>query len=134
MSIQRHIYDAANGNSIYGETANINYFLKTPLVPASVGSVVNKTVNVGAYTRSRYVGDPTPSGVSASTRVILVDPGRRNGAATPGKPMILDDGTEKRSFTFTGSFLQLHSFLVTDAAVDLTVYSPSASYEITAVP
>lgn len=134
MTIQRHIYDSTNGNSIYGETANINYFLKTPLVPASVGSVVNKTVTVGAYSRARYVGDPTPAGVSASTRVILVDPGRRNGAATPGKQFILDDDVEKRSFTFTGSFAKLHAFLVGDVAMDLVVFSPSASYVLTAAP
>lgn len=134
MTIQRHIYDATTGNSIYAETANINYFLTTPLVPASVGSVTNVQVSVAPYTRLRYVGDPSPIGVSAQIRNILVDPGRRNGGATPGKPFILDDGVEKRSFTYTGSFLDLHSFLTGDIAMDLTVFSPSAAYELTATP
>jgi len=131
MAIQKHVYDA-EGNAIYAETANINYFLKTELAPASATGVVNKTANVSAYTRRRYPGDPTPSNVSATTREFLYDPGRRNGAATPGSPFILDDGLEKRSFTYTGSFTDLHAFLVGDAAMDLRCYSPSASYDITA--
>ena len=132
MTIQKHVYDA-NGNGIYAETANINYFLKTPLEPASAAGAVNKTANVSAFSRRRYPGDPEPSNVSASTREFLYDPGRRNGNATPGSPFILDDGVEKRSFTFTGSFLDLHAFLVVDAKMDFRVYSPSASYEITAI-
>jgi len=132
MAIQKHVYDA-NGNGIYGETANINYFLNTPLSPASAEGVTNKTANVSAFTRRRYPGDPEPSNVSASTREFLYDPGRRNGNATPGSPFILDDGVEKRSFTFTGPFTDLHAFLVGDAKMDFRVFSPSASYEITAV-
>ena len=116
---------------IYAETANINYFLKTPLAPASEGGVVEKSANVSAFSRRRYPGDPEPSNVSASTREFLYDPGRRNGNATPGAPFILDDGVEKRSFTFTGPFTDLHAFFVGDAAMDLRLFSPSASYDIT---
>lgn len=130
MTIQKHDYDA-KGNAIYAETANINYFLKTPLSPASAEGVVNKTANVSAFTRRRYPGDPEPSNVSASTREFLYDPGRRNGNATPGKPFILDDGVERRSFTFTGPFTDLHAFLVGDAKMSFRVFSPSASYDIT---
>jgi len=132
MAIQKHVYDA-KGNGIYAETANINYFLKTALSPASAEGVTNKTASVSAFTRRRYPGDPEPSNVSASSREFLYDPGRRNGNATPGSPFILDDGVEKRSFTFTGPFTDLHAFLVGDAKMDFRVFSPSASYQITAV-
>lgn len=132
MAIQKHVYDL-DGNGIYAETANINYFLKTPLAPASAEGVINKTANVSAFTRRRYPGDAEPSNVSASTREFLYDPGRRNGNATPGQPFILDDGVEKRSFTFTGPFTSLHAFLVGDAKMDFRVFSPSASYDIAAV-
>ena len=131
MAIQKHVYDV-NGNAIYAETDNINYFLTTPLTPAGEGTVVNKSANVKAFTRRRYPGDPTPSNVSATTREYLYDPGRRNGSSTPGNPFILDDGVEKRSFTYTGPFMNLHGFLTTGVAMDLRCYSPSASYEITA--
>ena len=131
MAIQKHIYDA-NGNAIYAVTENINYFLKTELVPAGEGTIVNKTSNVSAFTRRRYPGDPEPSNVSASTREYLYDPGRRNGNATPGQSFILDDGVEKRSFTYTGPFTNLHAFLVGDSAMAFRCYSPSASYDIAA--
>jgi len=130
MAIQKHVYDA-EGNAIYGETANINYFLKTELLPASAAGATNKTANVSAFTRRRYPGDAEPSNVSASTREFLYDPGRRNGNATPGSPFILDDGVEKRSFTFTGPFTDLYAFFVGDAKMDLRLFSPSASYDIT---
>ena len=133
MSIQKHVYDALTGYAIYAETANINYFLKTELTPASAAGAQNKTANVSAFSRRRYPGDPEPSNVSASTREFLYDPGRRNGNATPGSPFILDDGVEKRAFTFTGPWTALHAFLVGDAAMSLTAFSPSAAYEIAAV-
>ena len=133
MTIQKHVYDAVSGNAIYGETANINYFLTTPLTPASAAGAQDKTAGVSAFTRRRYPGDTTPANVSASNRVFIYDPGRRNGSATPGKPFVLDDGIEKRSFTFTGSFTALHAFLVGDAAVAMKCYSPSARYDIAAV-
>jgi len=132
MAIQKHTYDAS-GNAIYAETANINYFLKTALEPDTVGGVVNKQSEVKAFTRRRYKGDDEKANIKTSTRAYLYDPGRRNGNATPGAPFILDDGEEKRSFTFTGPFTDLHAFLVGDAKMDLRVYSPSASYQITAV-
>lgn len=132
MTIQKHVFDL-EGDAIYAETANINYFLKTELVPASAEGVVNKTASVSAFTRRRYPGDAEPSNVSSSSREYLYDPGRRNGNATPGQPFILDDGVEKRSFTFTGPFTNLHAFLVGDAKMDFRVFSPSASYDIAAV-
>ena len=132
MTIQKHVFDL-EGHAIYAETANINYFLKTALTPASAEGVVNKTASVSAFSRRRYPGDPEPSNVSASSRDFLYDPGRRNGNATPGQPFILDDGVEKRSFTFTGPFTDLHAFLVGDAKMDFRVFSPSASYDIAAV-
>ena len=131
MALTKHVFDA-EGNAIYGETANINYFLKTPLAPAGQGTVVNKQSSVKAFTRRRYPGDASPSNVSATTREYLYDPGRRNGSATPGNQFILDDGVENRSFTFTGPFLDLHAFITSDASKDLTLYSPSASYVIAA--
>ena len=132
MTIQKHVYDDLTGYAIYGETANINYFLTTDLAPASAAGAQDKTASVSAFTRRRYPGDATPANVSASDRVFLYDPGRRNGAATPGKPFILDDGVEKRSFTFTGPFTSLHSFLVGDVAMAVKCYSPSARYDIAA--
>ena len=110
----------------------INYFLKTELTPDSADGVTNVTQSVKAHSRRRYTGDQTPASVSAHSRTVIQDPGRRNGSATPGQQMILDDGVEKRQFTFTGSWTDVHAFLVGDAKMDMLAYSPSARYSISA--
>ena len=131
MAIQRHSLAGSNA-AIYGETANINYFVKTALEADSAGAVVNKQATVKAFTRRQYPGDSTPINVSSHEREFMVDPGRRNGAATPGKEMILDDGTERRAFTYTGPWMDVHAWLVGDAAMALKAYSESARYDIAA--
>jgi hypothetical protein len=115
---------------IYGETANINYFLATPLAPVSEAGVVNKTATVKAHTRRRYKGDTTPSNVSGGERVFMYDPGRIRLNVLPGKPFILDDGTEKRQFTFTGNVVDLHAFLKSDVKNETKWYTTGAPYLI----
>jgi len=116
--------------AIYGEPANINYYVTTPLVPVSETAAVDKTSTVSAHTRRRYAGDTTPVNVSGSSREYLFDPGRRNGSAVPGNPFILDDGTEKRQFRYTGTLMDLHAYIKGEAAMDLVLYSQSAAYDI----
>ena len=118
--------------AIYGEPANINYFLNTALVPVSETDSVDRESSVKAHTRRRYATDTAPSNVDGHPRKWLYDPGRRNGSALPGNPFILDDGTEKRQFHYTGTVMALHAWLTGDAKMDLTLYSQSAAYEIAA--
>lgn len=131
MAIQKHSLPDKDA-AIYGETANINYFVNTALTPDGAGEVVNKQSQVKAHSRRKYPFDMLPSNVSSHSREFMVDPGRRNGAATPGKEMILDDGTERRSFTYTGPWMDVHAWLVGDAKVALKAYSESARYDIAA--
>ena len=116
--------------AIYAEEANLNYFLSTPLTPASVGAVVSKTATVKASTRRQYVGDPTPVNVSGGERVYMYDPGRKVGNALPGEPFILDDGTEKRQMTFSGNVVDLHAFLLSDVKEETKLYTTGARYVI----
>ena len=126
MSIEKHSFPDANF-AIWAETDNINYFVKSDLVPDSQGGVTNVQQNVKAHTRRQYVGDTTLSNVGAHSRTTLVDPGRKSGSAIPGKPFILTDGTETRQFRYTGSFTELHAYLVGDAAMDLELFSPTGT-------
>ena len=133
MAIEKHTLGETSA-AIWAETANLNYFLKTELTPDTVGGVENRTKNIPKRTVRRYVGDPNPYEIQAQTGVrYLYDPGRRNGGATPGQEMILADGVEKRSMTYTGSFLDVHAYFVGNAKMDLTLYSAGASYSIKAV-
>ena len=115
---------------IYGEEANINYFLTTPLTPDSEGGIVNKTSTVKAHTRRRYVGDTTPSNVSGGERVWMYDPGRIRLNVLPGEPFILDDKVEKRQFTYTGNIVDLHAFLMSDVKEETKLYTTGAPYVI----
>ena len=129
-SIVKHSIDGSDA-AIYAVTENLNYFLQTPLEPDVSEGVTNAQSSVSAFTRRRYAGDSTPINVSSHQREYMVDPGRRNGVATPGKEMILDDGTERRSFTYTGPWMDVHAFLLTSLKTGTTkCYSESARYDI----
>ena len=129
MTVQKFTPDGFE-LAIYAEEANINYYLSTPLTPASVGAVVSKTATVKASTRRQYVGDPTPVNVSGGERVYMYDPGRKVGNALPGEPFILDDGTEKRQMTFSGNVVDLHAFLLSDVKEETKLYTTGARYVI----
>ena len=117
--------------SIWCIPANFNYFVKTDLVPDSADSVVNKTTQVKAHTRRKYVGDPAPSNVPQATREFMVDPGRKVGSALPGFSFILDDGTESRQFTLQGNVMDLHAYLITELNAETKLYTQGARYVIT---
>jgi hypothetical protein len=115
---------------IWAETPNINYFLKTPLVPITQEGATNRQALVGSHPRRQYPGDATPINVAGSAREYLYDPGSRNGAALPGKSFILisDYGLpmeEKRQFTYQGRFVDLHAFLTSNVDMEVHLYSPS---------
>ena len=131
MAKAKHSITGSN-LAIIGETDNINYFLKTELTPDSVDGVVNKQGNKKAHTRRRYVGDPAPSNVSAHSYEFMYDPGRIDLQTLPGKPFILDDGVEKRQFTFVGDVKDLHAFIGGDAKSDMKLYTVGPPYLIKA--
>ena len=131
MTLQKHTLPSGKA-AIVGETANINYFLNVALEADGVGEVINVQQTVKAHTRRQYVGDSTPSNVPGHTRVVLYDPGRKNGSATPGKDMLLSDDVERRAFTYIGPWTEVHAFLVGNAKMDLKAYSESARYDIAA--
>ena len=131
MTKKKHSVDGKN-LAIIGETANINYFLKTPLAPDSAVGVVNKSGTKKAHTRRRYVADPAPSNVSSHGYEFMYDPGRIDLQTLPGKSFILDDGVEKRQFTLVGDVMDLHSFLVGQAKTELKLYTTGAPYVIAA--
>lgn len=118
--------------SIYCIPTNFNYFVKTPVVPDTVDSVVNKTSQVKSHARRKYIDDPAPSNVDAHPRTYLFDPGRKVGNAIPGFSFILDDEVEKRQFTLQGDVVDLHAYLVSNLSKDVTLYTEGASYEIAA--
>lgn len=114
-------------------TANINYFLKTPLVPQTSATAVVKQSTVKAYQRRSFPGDALTTSVSASSREYLADAGRKSGNALGGYTFTLVSdaglpGEERRDFTLvSGRMLDLHSFLVGQAKMQLHLYGKSGA-------
>lgn len=117
--------------SIWCIPENFNYFVETDLEPDSDGGVTNETQNVKAHSRRLYYNDIIKVNVSAHSREVLVDPGRKVGAALPGYSFILDDGTEKRQFTTDADVVDLHAYLLTEVNAVTKLYTTGARYVIT---
>lgn len=118
--------------AIYGNPTNFNYFVKTPLVPASAAARQYQTSTRSAHTRRRYAGDPSPSNVSAHSYSYIDDPGRKVGNAVPGWSFILDDGLEKRQFTTTGDVILLIAYLEDEVNNETKLYTQGARYTLAA--
>ena len=133
MAIEKHTINEQQGTAIWAETANLNYFVNTEITPDTVGGVETRTKNIPKRSVRRYVGDPKPYDIPAVTGArYLYDPGRRGGGGTPGKELICDDGVERRSMTYVGSFVDVHAYFLGDAAKDFTLYSEGDGYPIKA--
>jgi len=137
MAILPHTVTPAGGNPItlYGETANLNFFLTTPLVPDTAGAVTNKTASVKAHTRRQYPGDPTPINVSATVKEYMEDPGRRSGRGLPGRTIyIIGDvglpGEEKRAFTLRGDWMDFHAFMTGEAKMQVKIVNKSGAWSM----
>ena len=129
MTRKKHSVDGLD-LAIIGETANINYFVSTALTPDSETDVVNKTTTKKAHTRRKYVGDSSPSNVSSHSVQFMYDPGRIDLQTLPGSPFVLDDGTEKRQFTFVGDVMDLHSWLTGNVKKETKLYTSGPPYVI----
>lgn len=132
MAITGHTVAVGGGNdiTIYAETANINYFLETPLTADTTEGPTNSAAQVAGSTRRQYPGDSTAISVSAATREFLVDPSRKSGNALPGRSFALkerDGGGEFRSFTFKGRMMDLHAFLSGAVSKNVFLYGPSGA-------
>lgn len=138
-----HAFTVANAGTknacvIYGEKANLNYFLKTPLEPDVIAGVTNEQVGRAGSTRRQYPGDPTPVTVSGSTAEYLRDPSRKSGAALPGRSIrLVGDpgmpGEESRIFTLKGRWVDFHAWLRANAKMLIYAYNSSgARYTIPA--
>ena len=141
MAIEKFKPDADKDLYVYGEQANVEYFLGTQ-TPLASGAAANKTLTITSHQRKRFYGDTTPSTVSGHSRVILVDPGAKNGNSLPGKPFIVDEldengepipSGETRQFTYVGAFRDLHAVFVGGATKDCWLISPAGKkYKIDA--
>lgn len=132
MAISKHTVQVANGNPvvIYGETANINYFLTTDITADEEDGVTNSAVQVAGFSREQYPGQLVKVSVSGSQREFMVDPTRKNTTALPGRNFVLRErggAKELRRFTFQGRMMDLHAFLSGNLTKDVFLYGPTGT-------
>lgn len=136
MAITPHTFEVPGGQpcTIYGETANINYFLANALEPDTTSGPTNELTAVAGSSRRQYPGDNTLISVSAATREFLVDPTRKSGSALPGRSFALKErggAAEVRQFTFKGRLMDLHAFMRAEAGKNFYLYgNTGARYTI----
>ncbi len=119
MAIQPHTIDmlTADPVTIYGETANLEYFFYGDFIPDTADGITNETTSVGGHTRRQYPGDITAMNVSGSNRSYMKDPSRKSGNGLPGRSFVVaalnEDGqvVEKRQFTYKGDWRDLHAVM-----------------------
>lgn len=123
---------------LYGEKANIEYFVNASMTPDVVDGVEDKQVSRGGYTRRQYPGDQSPVGVAGSTATYVHDPSRKSGSALPGRSirLVADPGMpneESRVFTLKGRWIDFHAWLRANAKMLIHAYNSSgARYTIPA--
>lgn len=133
MAIQKHTLPTTT-TAIWAETANLNYFVSTEITPDSVGEVKNDTTEVAGSSRRQYPGDPTPINVPGTTRIYMVDPGRKSGSAVPGKEFRVSDGTQNRMMRYTGTWIDVHAYFTGNVPAETYLYSPSGTRYVIAAP
>ena len=103
----------------YDAIESIQWFLTTTIEPNEdkLGSTASK--DVPTHKRRRGPSDDAPMTVGPYSAQFLKDPTLKSGNARPGKWFVLwttadADDQEKRRFTYTGSFHDLHAVLQAD--------------------
>jgi hypothetical protein len=131
MAIQPHTIDmlTADPVTIYGESANLEYFFFGDFIPDTADGVTTATASVDNHTRRQYPGDPTAINVSGSSRAYLKDPSRKSGNGLPGKSFVVaalsaqGQVVEKRQFTYKGDWNDLHAVMRARAKTDMYAWN-----------
>ena len=126
-----HIYvipdrGAMKGGFLYDKYTNLAYFADVTALVDKTQTGTDLAIPVKQHTRARFMGDPAPSTVSASTRNVSVNI-RQTKGAIPGYTITLSDGTETRQFQYTGSMSGLYAWLKTTAQQQIYLLGPSGT-------
>ena len=118
---------------------NLNYFIDVAgagLTPQDSSTVTNATSQSkgGSASVSRFPGDPAPYSRANVPKTIMKNRNVRHGNALPGRRFILDDGTERRQFTYQGNLAALHALLVGHLKMDVMFTHYNGSTERITAP
>tara|TARA_B100000459_G_C8568961_1_gene197658 strand:+ start:597 stop:1037 length:441 start_codon:yes stop_codon:yes gene_type:complete len=111
----------------YNAIESLSWFLNTAITEDENGDVTNAQKSIPGHQRRKGPSDQVPINVSQSTAVYMVDPSLKSGNARPGTEFTLAttslaDTEEKRQFTYTGRFIDLHAVLMADIKYNTYLY------------
>lgn len=123
------------GGDLYDTYGNLTYFADTALLVDKTANGLDKAVSVKAHTRSRFMRDPAPYQVGATSYTRSFGNGIAKGAMPGYTVVFVSDaglpGEEKRSFQFTGTLSALVAWLKDTAKMQVAVYGPKGSLNAT---
>ena len=117
---------------LIGRAANIGYFIDTTGatdVTLCGGGVTDQEQNVAAHSRLTYPGQTEAiAQVSATTRKVMQDPGRRHGNALPGQSIVLANNEQRRQITLAvGDIVDAAALFKGTAKVQFWFYAQSGA-------
>ncbi len=131
-----HIYvipDQGNmtGGDLYDKFGNLSFFADVTGLVDKTQTGVDLTVPVKAFNRERFMRDPAPYSVSASTRYVSMNI-RQTKGGIPGVTITLvgqgaTGPVERRQFGWTGSMSALYAWLKTEANISINMFGPTGT-------
>jgi hypothetical protein len=120
--------DSSNfgGGDIYDRYGNFDYFADTTGLVDKTQTGIDKSSDVGGFTRSHFMNSAGQSSVRRFDRYFMTGI-RRTKGAIPGKTITLVSGSEQRQFQITCSISRLVEFLKANAKVEITMYGPKGT-------
>ena len=119
------------GGDLYDTWGNLTYFADTAALVDKTASGVDKQILVKAHTASRFMRDPAPYQVQATSYQRSYGAGLNKGALPGYTVTFVSDaglpGEERRQFQYTGTLSALVAWLKTTGKMLVDVYGPSGS-------
>ena len=114
---------------------NLNYFIDVAgsgLEPVTSADVVVTKSNTkgGSSSVKRFPGDNEPFNRKNVAKTIMKNRDVRHGNALPGRRFVLDDGTQRRQFTYQGELASLHALLVGNLKMDVKFTNYNGAWEV----
>ena len=112
------------GGTLYDKYGNFSYFVSVDGLEDKAKTTETRAIPVKAANVNYYMRSAATFARNATTRNVTVGAQLSKGA-TPGVPILLDDGNEQRTFMYDGNQSALYAYVSTNAAMSLTMYGPT---------
>lgn len=120
--------DSSNfgGGDLYDRYGNFDYFADTTGLVDKTQTGIDKSSDVGGYTRSYFMNSNGQASVRRFTRYFMSGV-RQTKGAIPGKTITLVSGDEQRQFQITCTMSRLVEFLKANAKVEISLFGPKGT-------